>query len=144
MSNANVVLKALVIGSSLPATIWPLAGLGYKSRHLPEGTLDWLVIGLFFPILFGLTNIVTLMLPGRKGMPQMFAIGALMGLVSASTGTFVYNIPEIVYGLKGNERYLALVLGPIFYGLVWAIVVRWLNELFGVADRAPAPASPSP
>ncbi len=48
-------------------------------------------------------------------------------------GTFIYNIPEIVYGLQGNERYLALVVGPIFYGLVWALVVRWLNELFASA-----------
>ncbi len=56
-----------------------------------------------------------------------------MGFVRASMGTFIYNIPEIVYGLQGNERYLALVVGPIFYGLVWALVVRWLNELFASA-----------
>ena len=56
--------------------------------------------------------------------------GAIMGFVSASTGTFIFNIPEIVYGLKGDSRYLALLGGPLFYGLVWAFPVRLMNRLF--------------
>jgi len=123
-------MRGFIIGSSLPATIWPLVGLGFESRHLTVGTLNWLLIGLFFPALFGLTNALTVSLPGRKGLAQMLGIGAVMGLVSASTGTFLLNIPEIVYGLHGNTRYLALLGGAIFYGLVWAFPVRWMNELF--------------
>jgi len=126
-------LCGFIVGSSLPATIWPLAGLGYESRDLPVGTLDWLFIGIFFPVLFGITNAVTAILPGRKGWAQMLGIGAVMGFVSASTGTFIFNIPEIVYGLHGSSRYLALVGGPVFYGLVWALPVRWLNQLFASA-----------
>jgi hypothetical protein len=60
----------------------------------------------------------------------MLGIGAVIGFVSASTGTFAFDIPEIVYGLEGNSRYLALVGGPIFYGLIWALPVRWMNGLF--------------
>jgi hypothetical protein len=123
-------LRGFIIGSSLPATIWPLLGLGFESRHLAGGTLNWLLIGLFFPILFGLTNALTVTLPGRKTLLQMLGIGAVMGLVSASTGTFILNIPEIVYGLQGNSRYLALPGGAIFYALVWAFPVRWMNSLF--------------
>ncbi len=124
-------IRGFIIGSSLPATIWPLAGLGLESRHLPVGTLDWLLIGLFFPVLFGLTNALTVILPGGcKGLVRMLGIGAVMGLVSASIGTFLLNIPEIVYGLHGNSRYLALLGGPVFYGLVWAFPVRWMDELF--------------
>lgn len=123
-------LRGFIIGSSLPATIWPLAGLGIESRHLLAGTLNWLLIGLFFPALFGLTNALTVSLPGRKDWSRMLAIGAVMGLVSASTGTFILNIPEIVYGLHGNSRYLALLGGAAFYGVVWAFPVRWMNNLF--------------
>ena len=123
-------MRGFIIGSSLPATVWPLVGLGFESRHLPVGTLNWLLIGLFFPALFGLTNALTVILSGHKGLAQMLGIGAVMGLVSASTGTFVLNIPEIVYGLHGNARYLALLGGAIFYGLIWAFPVRWMNELF--------------
>jgi len=123
-------LRGFIIGSSLPATIWPLAGLGFESRHLSAGTLNWLLIGLFFPALFGLTNAITVILPGRKGWAEMLGIGAVMGLVSAATGTFILNIPEIVYGLHGNSRYLALLGGAIFYGLVWVFPVRWMNEFF--------------
>ena len=125
-------LRGFIIGSSLPATVWPIAGLGFASRDLPGGTLDWLFLGLFFPVLFGVTNAVTAILPGRKGWVQMLGIGAIMGFVSASTGTFVFNIPEVVYGLQGNSRYLALLGGPLFYGLVWAFSVRSMNELFAL------------
>ena len=65
----------------------------------------------------------------------MLGIGAVMGFVSASVGTFLYNIPEIVYGLQGNSRYLALLGGPVFYGLVRAFQVRWLNTLFSFEDQ---------
>ena len=123
-------MRGFIIGSSLPVTVWPLVGLGFESRHLPVGTLNWLLIGLFFPALFGLTNALTVILSGHKGLAQMLGIGAVMGLVSASMGTFLLNIPEIVYGLHGNARYLALLGGAIFYGLIWAFPVRWMNELF--------------
>ena len=123
-------LRGFIIGSSLPATIWPLAGLGFASRHLPAGTLNWLLIGLFFPVLFGVTNALTATHPACKGWIRMLGIGAVMGLVSASVGTFLLNIPEVVYGLEGNRRYLALLAGAAFYGMVWAFPVRWMNELF--------------
>lgn len=127
---AQLAIKGFILGSSLLATIWPLAGLGFKSKDLPTGTLNWLMIGLFFPILFGLVNAITVTLSGRKSWLIMLGIGALMGLISASVGTFLLNIPEIVYGLKGNSRYIALPGGAIFYGLVWAFPMRWINQLF--------------
>jgi hypothetical protein len=125
-------LCGFIIGSSVLATIWPLAGLGFESRLLPVGTLNWLLIGLFFPLLFGLTNALTVSLPGQQSWPRMLGIGAVMGFVSASVGTFTLNIPEVVYELHGNRRYLALLGGPIFYGLVWVFPVRWMNKLFAL------------
>jgi hypothetical protein len=65
----------------------------------------------------------------------MLGIGAVMGIVIASVGTFLYNIPDIVYGLQGINRYLALLGGAVFYGLVWALPVRWLNTLFSFEDQ---------
>ncbi len=65
----------------------------------------------------------------------MLGIGGVMGLVSALTGTFIFDIPEIVYGLQGNSRCLALLGGAIFYGLIWAYPVRWMNELFASETR---------
>jgi len=123
-------LRGFVVGSSLPATVWPIAGLEYESWDLPLGAVDWRFVGFFFPILFGITNAITVSLPGYQSWQRMAVIGGLMGFVSASTGTFLFDIPEIVYGLHGNERYLALVGGPIFYGLVWVLPVRWMNGVF--------------
>jgi hypothetical protein len=102
--------------------------------------LDWYFIGLFFPVLFGVTNAITVSLRGSASAVRMAAIGGVMGLVSASTGTFVFNIPEIVYGLHGSARYLALLGGPLFYAAVWAFPLRWLNALFALDTRGPAQA----
>ena len=129
-------LCGFIIGSSLLATIFPIAGLGIASRDLPIGTVNWLLIGLFFPVLFGLTNALTVILPGHQSWARMLGIGAVMGFVSASIGTFALNIPEIVYDLHGNRRYLALLGGSVFYGLVWAFPVRWMNKLFALESCA--------
>lgn len=129
------IFRGFIVGSSLPVTLWPLVGLGLKSRHLPQGTLDWLLIGLFFPVLFGVFNAITSMLPYPMTWLRMLGIGALMGLVSASFGTFMLNLPEIVYGLHGNSRYWALPLGAVFYGLVWAFPMRWINQLFATQEK---------
>ena len=124
------IFRGFILGSSLPMTLWPLLGLGFKSRDLPAGTLDWLVIGLFFPALFGVFNAITVALPYKMNWLKMLGIGALMGLVSASVGTHTMNLPEIVYGLYGNSRYLVLPLAAIFYGLIWAFPMHWINLLF--------------
>ncbi len=128
--------KGFVIGSSLPATLWPLVGLGYEGRDLVAGAVDWYFVGLFFPILFGLTNALSVNLGLSSRRRGMALIGAVMGLVSASVGTFGANIPEIVYGLHGNARYLALLGGPVFYGAVWALPVYSLNEFFEFGETA--------
>ena len=123
-------LRGFIIGSSLPATIWPLVGLGFESRHLAGGTLNWLLIGLFFPALFGLTNALTVTLPGQKNPAPNARGRRCNGARKRIEGTFILNIPEIVYGLQGNNRYLALPACAIFYALVWAFPVRWMNKLF--------------
>ena len=130
------IFRGFILGSSLPVTLWPLVGLGFKSRDLPAGTLDWFVIGLFFPVLFGVFNAITVALPYRLTWLKMLGIGALMGLVSASVGIFTMNIPEIVYGLLGNSRYIVLPLAAIFYGLIWAFPMHWINQLFMNKDDA--------
>lgn len=127
--------RGFILGSSLPVTLWPLVGLGVKSRHLAEGTLDWLVIGIFFPFLFGVFNAITVVLPCKLTWLRMLGVGALMGLVSASVGTFTMNLPEIVYGLAGNSRYMVMPLAAIFYGLIWAFPMRMINQLFIIKDE---------
>ncbi len=57
-------------------------------------------------------------------------MGAVLGVLLSSLGTFVFNVPELVYGLQGNMKYIALLIGPLFYGLLWTLIVGYLENLF--------------
>jgi len=86
-------------------------------------------VGLVLPLVFGLANVLTTRVIKRPTTVTMFLVGALLGLGLASTGTFLLDIPRSVYHLEGAHRYVALLLGPVFYGLIWAFPLRFLNNL---------------
>ena len=121
---------AFVIASSLPVTFWPLAGLGIAAAR-SNASFDFSIAAITVPLLFGAFHAVScfLGLPGTR--KAYFVVGALLGLVMASIGTFVAHVPETVYGLSGGKQYLALLGGPIFYCLVWGLVL-WPVEKFVV------------
>ena len=123
---------AFVIASSLPVTFWPLAGLGIAAAR-SNASFDFSIAAITVPLLFGAFHAVScfLGLPGTR--KAYFVVGALLGLVMASIGTFVAHVPETVYGLTGGKQYLALLGGPIFYSIVWGLVL-WPVEKF-VAER---------
>ena len=122
-------LRAFCVGSSLPVTFWPLIGLAVAAHRNGAVQLDFSMVGIVFPLVFGLTNAVSVRILDQT-VGRMFLVGAIMGLGLASVGTFLLDIPGTVYQLEGSARYSALVLGPVFYGAVWAIPLRYLNLLF--------------
>ena len=60
----------------------------------------------------------------------MFFAGAVLGIGLSNIGTFILNLPELIYGLHGSSRYIALLIAPIFYGSIWAFIVYPLEKLF--------------
>ena len=123
-------IKAFIIGSSICGTIFPLVLIASANARNGNHEIRWPTISIFFPIVLGLPNLIALFVGAQRTMLKMLCVGAILGLMLSSYGLFVLNYPEIVYGLKGAQRYRVLLLAPIFYGLVFSIPVHLANTVF--------------
>lgn len=113
---------AFIVASSLPVTIWPLAGLAIATSR-SGAEFDFSVAAIIIPLMFGLYHMLSGLVVSINSRNKYLIAGALLGLLLSSLGTLVLNIPETVYGLSGASQYLALIGGPIFYGAIWYLVL---------------------
>ncbi len=120
-------LTSFIVASSLPVVILPLFGLAVASRR-SGADLDFSMVGIFMPLIFGAFNAIIYAIGINRTRRTMFLSGAILGLMLASLGTLVLHIPENVYGMVGNQKYIMLLAGPIFYGSVWAFVLHTLEK----------------
>ena len=120
-------LTAFVVASSLPITVWPLAGLAIAA-HRNSAAFDFSMAAILIPFIFGAYHAVTVGLGFSLSRKRTALAGALLGLGLSSLGTFVMDVPGTVYGLEGSRRYLALVGGPLFYGGVWGFALASLEK----------------
>ena len=123
--------QSFTVGSSLVVTIFPLGLLFTASQGKPLDILDWRIVFIVFPLVFGLTNVLTVDILKKRSRAGFALVGAFLGAALSMTGTFGFNVPEIIYGLTGNTRYLALLLGPVLYSLIWAWAMYPVDRSFG-------------
>ena len=121
------VFTAFIVGSSIPIVIWPLFGLAVAARR-SGADLYFSMVGIFVPIIFGVFNSITYAIGFNRTRKTMFFSGAVLGLILASLGIFILHVPERVYGLVGNQVYIMLIAGPIFYGSIWSFVLHTLEK----------------
>lgn len=122
-------LTTFIVASSLPVTLWPLAGLAIATNR-SGAEFDFSVAAIVIPLVFGLYHMITVRLFQLNSRKRFLVAGALLGLLLSSLGTLILNIPETVYGLSGPSQYLALIGGPIFYGAIWYLVLWPLEQKF--------------
>lgn len=72
------------------------------------------------------------LIPGNRHV-RIFIAGAILGLIIAAIGVYWLNIPGLL-GVPQNWHYVPLIAGPIFYGILWLIFVRPLNDVLGVNE----------
>lgn len=120
-------LTAFIVASSLPVTVWPLAGLAIATNR-SGAEFDFSVAAIVIPLIFGLYHMASGLLFRVDSRNKYLMAGALLGLILSSIGTLILNIPETVYGLSGPSQYLALIGGPIFYGAIWYLIL-WPLEV---------------
>ena len=130
---------AFVIASSLPVTFWPLAGLGIAAAR-SNASFDFSIAAITVPLLFGAFHAVScfLGLPGTR--KAYFVVGALLGLVMASIGTFVAHVPETVYGclaVSSTSRYLVVRFFIVLCGASCSGLSRnlWWKDWLGNETR---------
>ena len=118
---------SFIVASSIPVVIWPLFGLAMAARR-SGADLDFSMVGIFMPLIFGTFNSITFAIGFTRTRKTMFLSGAALGLILASLGVFILHVPERVYGLVGNQIYIMLIAGPVFYGSVWSFVLHTLEK----------------
>lgn len=125
MSNSK--LCAFIVASSLPVTIWPLAGLGLAVTR-SGADFNFVIAAVLIPLMFGIFHAISIAFGLPNSRKAYLCVGAILGLVMASIGTFAANVPETVYGLTDNRKYLALLGGPLFYAFVWGFILWPLEK----------------
>jgi hypothetical protein len=125
------LFKVFIIGSSFPALFLALGGLAVGA-HNNGSTYDFSFLWITISILFGLFNVLTKVLKVPRNHIHMFLAGAVLGVCLSSIGTFILNLPELIYGLHDSSRYIALLIAPVFYGLIWSLIVYPLEKLFEI------------
>jgi hypothetical protein len=129
-------LKAFISGITVPSVLIPfiLSGLIYAGKS--EISTNPLIH--FIPLLWGIWNVFYFgflkdIIPGELNL-RLFITGALLGLIVAFLSVYVLNVPSLL-GVPPDYKYFPFIVGPIFYGLVWVIFVKHLNNAVGLNEN---------
>ena len=137
MNEAPRPLLAFIAGSSFPALLVPFVVLGMAMLLRPEQGFPPQFLLWVMPVVMGLWNIGTVKytpgLPGRGGFLSYFLAGGLLGLLFTIAGVAT-GAPGKLYGLTGHRAPLIMPIGILAHGLIWAVMVRWVNKLLGLTD----------
>ncbi len=129
-------VKIFIAGIAFPSTILPffllIAGFLGKTQIYPIPLLH------FIPIIWGVWNILyfssfSKIIPGNSTI-KLLITGAVLGLLVATYGVFVVDIPQLV-GFSKSLTYFPLIAVPLIYALFWLFIVNPLNHLLGIYEK---------
>lgn len=125
-----IYIKRFIIGLALPSVILPFMLLSVYMAHKP-GFLS-IPFLYFIPMIWGIWNVLDHMIFKRvlnkDKMLHSLIVGAILGLLIATVGVCCFDASKLL-GLSSSLTYLPLLIGPLLYALLWAFVVRPLNDL---------------
>lgn len=128
----NNSIKAFVAGSFFPSLFLPLAYTVIyfiKENELRQSAIQF--VPMYLPLMFGGANFIAYFMGARSKL-HYWLTGILLGIVVSFTGVFLFDIPEIVFGLHYGYEYLPLILLPILYGAIFRFIVKWMNHLLSL------------
>ena len=130
-------IKSMLSGMAFPSIFLPLAYTAiylYESNIIQANPLQF--IPMYIPIFFGITNVIYLWIGDRCPIQnikwRLWTTGAILGLIVAFLGIFIFNVPTFVFGLSGGFEYLLLIFLPIIYGAIFRYIIKWLNTLLEI------------
>ena len=108
------------------------SALNASPMNAPLGSLDWLVIGLYFAVVFGVAVIATLRerrKPGGEDSEDYFLAGRNVGWFIIGTGLFASNIgSEHLVGLAGSGA--ASGMAPGQFEVLASLILLLLGWVF--------------
>ena len=125
-----IYLKRFIIGIALPSVILPFLLLSVYMAHKTEFmSIPFLY---FIPMIWGIWNVLDRVffkkVSSEHALCHSLVVGAILGLIVASVGVHFFHASELL-GMSSSLIYLPLLLGPLFYAILWAFIVRPLNDL---------------
>ncbi len=136
---------AFVIGSSILSSVWSelYMGKSYDAAGCPcdleffgNKNIKFWIYPIIVPILFGLFNVLNVFLQFQfqEMNPWLIAsaVGGVFGLLLSLAGRFGFDFPRKVFKMKTKEQQASVHWkAPIFYALIFAVVVQSLNYFLG-------------
>jgi len=129
--------KAFVVGSSVLAFVWTFlyVGQAWRKNRPANFPITWAFVML--PYLFGIVNVLANVIPSKSSNAytvKMFITGALFGVLLSTIGRFLAKAPEKLdaFGWP-DKKWLPSAVAPIFYALIWGLVINFINRTTSVA-----------
>jgi len=122
-------LKRFLVGLALPSVVLPFLLLSVYMANKPA------FLGIpflyFIPMIWGIWNIldhaIFKEISSKDKLLHALIVGAVLGFLVTSIGVYCFDASRLL-GLSHTLTYLPLLIGPLFYALLWAFVVRPLND----------------
>lgn len=131
------LVKAFLAGVGFPAIFLPIAYTFLFFLEYPSMRIHSLqFVPMYIPIVFGIANMLLISL--SEGVPTKnlnigyWITGGCLGFLVAVLGVFVLHVPTMVFGDVHGLQYLPLFALPVIYGIIFRVVVKWLNKTVGI------------
>lgn len=122
------LLRAFIIGSSLPATIYTLGYMGHAYNKNPIPQIDYAMFAIIMPLVFGISNAILSGLIRYQNTRVKFLIfGFIFGFIISSIGLYM-DLPVQLFEIPENKKYIVLLLAPILYAFIWAVPIYGINK----------------
>lgn len=124
-------VKAFIAGLAFPATFLPMVYLLLYIFNLNVKNLPLQFIPLYLPLVWGLWNILFFYIADKYPVlyrnKRYFLMGFALGLIWALFAVFRLNL-HLLFNFTISIFWI-LITVPLIYGLLWMLVVKYLNDL---------------
>lgn len=126
------LLKAFVVGSSLPATLITFTYMGsafHKGGH--KGIDHYEIIPFLVPTILGTLNIGNIWAQKTYGISPTKAntiTGLLVGLILSIIGHEWLDLPTRIFNISKEKQFIVHLGAPVLYAGVFTIIVGFLNR----------------
>jgi len=128
--------KAFVAGSSILAVLVTFTYVGLAWKRTRTTNFPYEMFAIFLPVLFGLWNVFLLRFQTKNVWVYssvMTVGGMLFGLMLSFVGSQIMHVPQKLQSFGWPDTLLPLKTAWILYGVVWGVIVNFINTGVGLS-----------
>lgn len=130
-------IKSFIAGMAFPAAFLSITyTVAYLMQFPPVLKYPLQFIPMWGPWIFGIANMILVLLdkqwPKMTSHAKYWCAGITLGLILATFGIVVIDLPNILFGWTGVEQLLPYLFLPVVYGLIFTYIIWPLNRMLGL------------